>query len=60
MTTQTYKNRLLKEINKFILEEDLIALAKAQILIEEVLKKEEFPFGDYKDKFTPYPFKASE
>lgn len=60
MTTEIFKKRILNEINKFVMDEDMIALAKAQIMIEEVLKKEEFPFEDYKRKLAPYPFRTDE
>lgn len=57
MTTELFKKRIQTEINKFMLNDDLIALAKAQVMIEEVLKKEEFPFDNYKSELTPYPYK---
>lgn len=39
-----------------MLNDNMIALAKAQVMIEEILKKEKFPFEDYKRKLAPYPF----
>lgn len=57
MTTELFKKRIQTEVNKFILHDDLIALAKAQVMIGEVLKKEEFPFDNYKRELAPYPYK---
>lgn len=56
MTTEIFKKRILREINKFMLEDDLIALAKAQIMIDEALKSEGFDYKNYKNKLTPYPY----
>jgi len=56
MTTQIFKDRILREVNEFMLNDNMIALAKAQVMIEEILKKEKFPFEDYKRKLAPYPF----
>lgn len=58
MTTKIFKDRILREINEFMLNDNMIALAKAQVMIEEILKKENFPFRDYKRKLAPYPFQS--
>ena len=60
MTTETFKKRILREINNFMLNDDLIALAKAQIMIEEVLKSEDFAYKDYKNKLAPYPYQEND
>ena len=49
MTTyQEKKNNLIKEISKYIIEDNLISLANVVLISSEILKTNNFPIGKYK------------
>ena len=41
------KNNLLRNVNNFILSDDLCKLADAKLLVDNILNNEEFPLQEY-------------